>query len=195
MHGKKTEACLKRGVANECKWAEAAVVPPPQVFALDAVVDAIRENFEDRIRKLEGLANVHGATPSAVVAEQARQDSYSAARQAAAAEADESRETSPVNIYDGVLVEKDEAETAAVALEVLAGGNETNAALEVKSAPVHDNRPAQHFITESLVWREFRSQFETNTNTPILAFLSRRTVVEAFLGLLKSQCVATPLSF
>lgn len=198
-----TEACLKRGLAADCKWAETTVVPPPQVFALDSVLDAVRAHFEGRIRNLESINRVSCPTDSEAIFTQAKLDSYLAGNGGGNVNPDssvqcepDSREASPAIGAAGASAAGaglfgDEAETAAIALEVLAGGNETRSYINVRPDLEADTRPVDVFLADSLVWRDFKGSFDNIQSMPFLSFLSRRTVVDSFLTLVKNRCAAT----
>lgn len=152
--------------------------PPPQTFALDSVLESIRQNVEHRISHLEGLLSVQGVTTSAIAAQRALVDAYTAGF--------DPTSHYPIPIDDSPE-HLDEAEDAAMALEVMAGGYETQGDPDLKPADHLERKSLEDFAAESLIYRDFDNGLENNVKMPLLATLSRRHLVDSFLGLMKSR--------
>lgn len=207
LHPAKTLLCLqtssspnsiKRDVAATCKWADPAINPPQQVFALDSVVESIRDNFEERLIQVEKALHLVPSTSSARVAERALVAAYasgsgSGSRSRGPSEAPHaktqpsspqqlpSRSPTPVDDHNHHF----EAESAAIALEVLATGETMLGEVrpnEVKLSP-------DDFAARSIVCRDGAGFHRHNPKFPMLGRASQRSVVETFLGCIRSRWV------
>ena len=185
------EGCIKRNVAATCHWADNTVEPPPPVFALETVVDSIRENLESRLAHLETLLNVQGTTPSDVAAKKALQDTFQAgipnSNQPPAHPHTNGQASSSTQRLGPANAQTDEAERAAMALEVLAGGDEVSTVLDVKPRFLPDTRTHAEWAAESLIWRDFPEPYVYNPRLPLLVGISRATVVDTFLGYVRTR--------
>jgi hypothetical protein len=177
------EGCIKRNVAATCHWADNSVEPPPPVFALETVVDSIRENLESRLARLEGLLNVQGTISSDVAAKKALQETL----QAGITQRTPPQDSAPVQRLGPANIQTDEAERAAMALEVLAGGDEVSTVLDVKPRILPDTRPYAEWAAQSLIWRDFPEPYVRNPRMPLLVGISRAAVVDTFLGYVRSR--------
>ena len=184
-------------------------MPPPQVFALESSVDAIRAHFEGRIAHLESILKVQASTTSAQVAKQSIQEAY-AGRNGQNTAHPESREGTYIDVdassdsraafasgsgqnrSDGQF----DIETAALSLEVMAGGG---------GPLVDDEQPdlkpfipglsasKEQFAATSIIIRDFDNGIEGNPRLSFLAYQGRQTVVEQVLAYLQSSYRTQPL--
>ncbi|KAK9898882.1 hypothetical protein P389DRAFT_167560 [Cystobasidium minutum MCA 4210] len=203
-------ACVKRGAASECRWADKEFEPPQQVFALDSVLDSLRGHFEGRLSHLERLLNVQSSESSSEVVKRALAEAFAAGALSGgsgsgsvhdgastatgglnnAYTADQSFKSS----YSGSPEPSqsgDEAAGAAFALEVLAGGDQPSLlGNENKRTPAsitHPLLPLEEFAKTSILAADSNARLEGNSRIPLLGFLNRRNITDSILACLQTK--------
>lgn len=149
------------------------------MFALENVQESIRANLEGRVAHLEALMNVTAVVTSENEARRARLESYSHAASTNGADTHEgSNSASPMEAGD-------EAEHAAYALEVLAGGDGTKPLRDALPMPQHQSISLEEFAYHSIILREDPKPMKTiYARIPLSAPPSRRVHVESLMMLL-----------
>lgn len=147
------------------------------MFELSSVAESVRANLESRLAHLEVLLNVPITTTSAAVAKRALLEAV----------ANNSHSNGDAPSPASGMLEGDEAEGAAHALEVLAGGDMTKPVLKA-TQPIIRGREfsLDQFTYNSVVVSEDPLSQRTYARIPTLAPPTLRVYVEAVLSYIQS---------
>merc|ERR1712093_50010 len=188
------ENCIKRDVASTCRWADPAINPPQQVFALESVVESIRGNFESRLVQIERALQIAPGPSSAKVAKRALADAFAPSRDSSEAPqmratAQPSTSQNPSSSPPSPIDHHAEAEDAAMALEVLA----TCEGICDDVKPSGIKLSLEDHAVRSLISKDGVGLVAHNNKLPMLGRPSQRAVVDSFLGYIRSRYASDTL--